>query len=225
MLSTAVRPLITVLAFAALGTPAKALTLNFGEAGTPPNCSSTADGLGSVVACGDYGYLHQSHGDVAGVADVTYTSLFGQPNSLRWWSTGYNTLYGVAWADGGDQNAHARIEIAATQPGAVVSLQGFDLGAYPSTQRGSNVAVYAIGSATPLFSASQSVGAGNLPTHFAPNVSAVGGLWIEWQSSAYNVGIDHVSFSVSSVPEPASVALLAGGLGLVGLAARRRRSR
>ena len=220
------RLIAVFLPLLAAATGAQAYTIDFGETGSPLICTGMASGLGAPVACGDYNYLSQSHGDVAGVSDITYSApRAGSPTSLRWWSTGYNALYGVAWADGSDGNSQARVEIKAVQPTDIVTLSSFDLGAFPNTTRSTTVTVTTIGGGSTLYTFAGQVGtgnSGNLPTTFAPDVSAAGGLWITWQDSAYNVGIDKISYSVSAVPEPAALALMLAGLGVVGLRARRR---
>ena len=209
---------------------AHALTLDFGEAGSPSICSSTSDGLGALTACGNFSYLAQTYGDVANTVDVTYSApRINDSRSLRWWSTNYNSLYGVAWADNGDTDSRARIELKPLTVGEGVTLTGFDLGAYVDTSRFTTVNIYAIGGGAPLYTFAGNVGnAGtNTPTSFAVNIHSDNGLWIEWQDSAYNVGIDRITYSVGSnvpaVPEPASMALMLAGLAGVGAVARRRR--
>lgn len=113
---------------------AQALTLDFGNGPSAPNiCSAAVDGSGAFSACSDFGYINQAYGDVAGVVDVTYSqpssSSSSSPLSLRWWSTGYNDLYGVLWSDGSDASSHARIELKPLG-GDVVTLTAFDFGAY-----------------------------------------------------------------------------------------------
>jgi hypothetical protein len=203
---------------------ADALSIDFGQSGSPVICSASADGLGSPVACVNGAAISQSYGDVAGVADISYSSpRITAPQSLLWWNTAYNNLYGVAWSTGSDGNSRARIEIKAVQPEQAVTISSFDLGAYVNTSRPTNLNIYAIGGTTPLFSFTGSVGNSNVSaTSFTPNISVPGGLWIEWADSAYNVGIDNIQFSVTAVPEPASMLLMLAGV--AGLLAARRRS-
>jgi hypothetical protein len=198
---------------------AQAAVLDFGSGPSAPSlCTGELDGSGPASACSLTNYISQDYGDVAGVVDVSYSNndpaVAGR--SLRWWDTNYNSLYGVLWADGGDSNSYARVEIKALVPGDSVSLTGLDLGAWSNNTLNTVLNVYAIGSAVPLFSYAGPVGDGpTSATHFAPSVSAVGGLWIDWQLSAYNVGIDNIDYSVTAVPEPATaLSWLAGLLGI-----------
>jgi hypothetical protein len=202
---------------------AQALTIDFGQSGSPSICTATSDGLGALIGCGNGTAISQSYGDVPGISDITYSSpRIATPQSLLWWATAYNNLYGVAWSNGSDADSRARIEIKALQPGQAVTLSSFDLGGYAFATRSTKVNIYAIGGSTPLFSFTGDVGNGSVSaTSFSPNITVAGGLWIEWADSAFNVGIDNIQYSVSAVPEPASVLLmLAGVAGL--LAARRR---
>jgi hypothetical protein len=204
---------------------AQALTIDFGQSGNPTICTSSADGLGALIACGNGSAISQSYGDVAGVSDITYSSpRIATPQSLLWWASAYNNLYGVAWSSGSDANSQARIEIKAAQPGQAVTISRFDLGAYAFSTVRTNVNIYAIGGTTPLFSFNDSVGNSNVSaTTITPNITVAGGLWIEWADSAYNVGIDNIQYSVSAVPEPASALLMLTGVAGM-LAARRRKA-
>lgn len=216
-----------VLAAGLLGASltAQANVLDFGNGPTAPTfCTSSANGSGPLVGCTSGSYISQSYGDVAGVVDVRYDApRAASPTSLRWWEASYNNLYGVAWADGGDTNSRANIDLVPLN-GQVVMLSSFQLGAYPQTTRATTLVVTDLLSGATLFSYVGPVGnAAVSATAFSPGVSSANGLRIDWRDSAYNVGIDNISFSVTAVPEPATMALLLGGLAVVGAAARRRR--
>lgn len=209
-----------------LGTAAQAATLDFGAGPAAPTlCSASPDGGGAVGGCGDYAYIHQSTGDVAGVLDVHYSAPRLAPDrSLQWWSTGYNNLYGVAWAGGSDGDSQARIDLRVLD-GSVLSLQSLDLGGYPATQRSTTLTIVDLGSNATLFSTTQSVGSlANTATTFSfSSLSSTTGLRIEWQDSAYNVGIDNIQYTLAPVPEPGTWALfVAGLLATAGLVRRRR---
>jgi hypothetical protein len=204
----------------------QANVLDFGQSGAPMLCSSTSDGLGAATACANFGYFLQSYGDVASVLDVTYSApRINDGRSLRWWDTNYNDLYGVLWADSSDSDSRARIELKPLN-GQGITLTHFDLGAYSQSTLNTTVNVFAIGSTTALYTFTGAVGSGLTHASFDINVSSANGLWIEWQDSAYNVGIDNVTFTVAdvaAVPEPSTYALLLAGLAACGTVARRRR--
>ena len=208
---------------------AHAVTLDFGNGpGAPTICADNDQGSGAMVGCANYGRINQNYGDVAGVVDVTY---FSQPQlhsdvALRWWSTDYNDLYGVLWADGGDNpTSHARIELKALG-GNTLHLTRFDLGAFANTTRGTIADVYEIGSNVSLFHFTGNVGSGTTAHNtFVTNLSSSVGFWIEYKDTAYNVGIDNIMFdaNLQAIPEPSTYALLLGGLAAVGSLVRRRR--
>ena len=206
---------------------AQALSVDFGEGpANPALCTANADGTGAAVVCNNFSYISQDHGDVAGVVDLSYAApRLNTGESLRWWAADYNNLFGVAWANGSDGDSLARIEIVPVQPGTAVALSGFDLGAYPNVTRNTTLNIFAIGQTTPLFTFAGSVGNSTVAaTHFSLNLSSATGLRIEWADSAYNVGIDHIEFTVGAVPEPGTWALWAAGLAAVAGVARRRRA-
>lgn len=184
-------------------------------------------------SCGNGSFIDQSYGDVPGQVDVVYRNVAGggnpPPPGLRFWTTDYNDLVNVAWTDGGDGAAIAEIFLS-PEPGMQVTLNSFDLGAWPDTQRGSQYTIFDGAFNSLLSSGPLTIGIfpGNLHNHFTPNLTSNNGIRIQWGPSAYNVGIDNVNFTVSpiqhsTVPEPATGLLLAGGLGV--LAVRRRMSR
>ncbi|MBK6657481.1 MAG: VPLPA-CTERM sorting domain-containing protein [Proteobacteria bacterium] len=212
--------------FAAL---AGALTLGSALLATPVNAAVlTFDGdvCEPSGTCSDSSLISQSYGDVAGVLDVQYANLAGNPGiaSLRFWGTDYNDLVRVAWTDGGDGGSRAEIFLKPLN-GGVVTLNSFDLGAWPDTQRTTSFTILD-GDGNLLASSGGDITIGiqpgNLHNHFDfGDVASNTGIRIQWGPSAFNVGIDNVDFSVSAVPLPAPAWLL--GAGVVALAARRRR--
>lgn len=208
---------VASIAAMAMNTQAAVLTFDSGVA-----CGSTS--------CNNNSYVSQSYGDVAGSVDVSYVNVNNPNLSLRWWDSNYNNLRGVLWADGSDASSWARIEIRSLT-GGNVTLNGFDFGAYFNTSRDTHIRITNIGGDSLFYSYSGPVGStvNNSATAFVlGNVTAQGGLWIDWKNSAYNVGIDNIDYSVTAtppVPEPETYAMLMAGLGLVGFMARRRKQK
>jgi hypothetical protein len=215
----------------ALASPAaQADILDFGSASNVPlSCSSAPNGSGTPVACNNGAVIAQAYGDT-GVVDITYTDLSPQRlnQSLLWWSSGFNNLYGVVYAGTNADliGSRARIEIKPKVSGMTVNLSSFDFGSWSNPSRSTNINIYAINGTAPLFTRSPiTVGTITGATSFTPNISSTSGLWIEWQNLAYNVGIDNIRFSVTAtVDEPDSAALFLGGLVVLTWWAARRES-
>ena len=191
-------------------------------------CSSTNDGLGAIAGCSNYSYLHQTYGDIAGTVDVVYSAPRLVSQSLRWWADDYNSLYGVAWAASSDSDSKARIDIVALQSGSGITLTHFDMGAYPDTTLTTSITIKDLADNTILYSYVGAVGmygGNNTATPFDFNLSSSSGIRIEWADSAYNVGIDNITYNVTAVPEPETYALMLAGLAIVGAASRRKMHR
>lgn len=213
---------LNALALAALSaltlSPALAATISFPDT----VCANTASGVGALVGCSNGGYVNQAHGDVAGQLDVGYLDVDSTTGeSLRWWGTGYNDLPSALWGNGTDENSFARITLTPAA-GQSITLDGFDLGAYNASTRGTNLRIFALGGAS--YSYSGNVGSVAGATHFSPALSSSTGIVIEWENSAYNVGINNISYTLAPVPEPETYGLLLAGLGVVAAVARRRRA-
>lgn len=188
-------------------------------------CTAAVDGSGPTGSCGNYSYIAQSYGDVAGVLDVQYSApRLTDPHSLRWWDSNYNNLSGVAWADSSDGDSKARIDLVPLN-GQAVTLTHFDIGAYANTTRNTTLTVSAIGGPV-LYTYSGNVGVlpANVASSFDGSWSSATGIRIEWQDSAYNNGIDNITYQMTPVPEPAVFLMMLTGLILLGGIARHERS-
>jgi len=187
-------------------------------------CNTAVDGNGALKLCANWDFLAQSYGDVPGVIDVQYSAFNVANTSLEWWDADYNTLRGVAFATGSDGNSHGRIDLKPLN-GMGVMLTHFDMGAYFNTSMGTHITISDM-SGNVLYTYNGSVGTSspNMPTSFDGGWFGKDGIRIEWENSAYNVGIDNVTYEMAgAVPEPGTYAMLGAGLAVLSLLARRRK--
>lgn len=214
---------ILAAALAIAATPASAAQHVLDFSGAICGDGSEACGFGIPIA--------QSYGDVPGMFDVSYASLPGvegspAPDTLWPWTIteagSYSGLANVAYA----RNADAIGRITLTPfAGVGLTLTALTFGSYNGVSRASSLQIIADGVVV------NGLGAFNVaapPQVFALSTTAYNALVITWGPDAFNVGIDNVTFTSdvdggSTVPEPASWALLIAGFGLTGAAMRRRR--
>lgn len=174
-------------------------------------CAAASSGNGALTACSNYAPINQAYGDGGGV-DVSYGYEPNGVDSMRFWFDAYSTMERIAYGGTTPQ---------LTLSGAV-TLHSFDIGAWPNTNRQTQVSVIDLATMLPVLSTGQFVVLGSTPTHFDINLSSSAGFRISFGPDGYNVGIDNVAFTAGAVPEPQTWALLVAGLALVGSAARRR---
>jgi len=108
-----------------------------------------------------------------------------------------------------------------------VSLYSFDIGSYFGDPETSEVRVYNGDYSSLLFQ--QVYNLGNSPVTISPGLSSLNGLHIQFSGTPGYVAIDNIlveagEIFTSQVPEPATWAMMIGGLGLAGAALRRRRT-
>jgi hypothetical protein len=195
--------------------------------------SATADVLtfdGDICnggqACANGAEIDETYGDTTGV-DVQYVDDRTDDNlTLQWWAESYSDLTNVAWGGDSDEVGSPTIRLVALS-GYSVNLLGFDLGAWPNTDRTTQVTISEIGGGV-LYSSGQITIDAFAHTHFGTNYTSSSGFEINWGPNGYNVGIDNIEFTAERtgaiVPEPSTWALMIGGFGLAGGALRRRRA-
>jgi PEP-CTERM motif len=204
-----------VLAASLMGLAAQADTLDF----SGDICSSATDGSGAMVACANGGRINQSYGDTA-LVDVTFKSQVSGSNSMYFWGSAYSGLSAVAYGDSG-----ATPEITLTAIGSTITLQSLDLGAWPNTDRPSQLTVVDLATNAAVFSSGAITVLGATASSFSFNLSSNTGFAIQFGPDGYNVGIDNIQFTTTPVPEASTYAMLLAGLAAVGSVVRRRTRR
>ena len=212
------RTWLTAAALAALASPAFAVDVLLDFSGSI--CGSAGN-----LACGNYSEIGQNYGDVAGSLDVSHRSALSSNGAtyetyLKYWSSGYSDLTGVAWGGGSASSYFSEMTFT---PGAgkQVTLNSFDFGDYLNRSYGSSVRILDAATQQVLWEV-PSFDAGTTATTFAPAISSASGLILRWGPDGFDTGIDNISVSVSAVPEPGTWALMLGGAALLSARARRR---
>lgn len=182
---------------------AEKIVLTFQPAGT---CASNPAGTTGPITCSDSNRIYQGYGDTPNV-DFTYIDLGSAPNSLFWWSSLYSELSDIAWAD-----EDGRIEIVPTV-NAPITLDSLDIGSWLSLTLPITVRVLDLSTSTELYN-SGVVNVGATSVHLTPGVSSPNGLALVWDANVAGgkFGLDNITVTAVSVPEPGTGALIAAAL-------------
>jgi hypothetical protein len=206
-------PLFAASALALAAAPASATVLGFdGEV-----CSAFTDGSGGLVACGNGGRINQAYGDTASL-DVTWAQDTNPSVSMLFWADAYSGLTRIAY--GGTTPTITLATVGLN----TITLAGFDLGAWPNIDRGSQWTVTDLADGSLVASSGGPITIlGSTPTSVMIGATSAAGFAITFGPDGFNVGIDNIAFSVTAVPEPGTWAMLAAGLIAMGAVVRRRR--
>ncbi len=181
-------------------------------------------------ACINFASIDQSYGDTAFVDVQTRydsTGSASSANALQFWNSDYNELSNIAF--GTPSSSGASIFFAPIA-GYQVTLNSFNLGAWPNRIGAPSQFTIFDGTGATLFSSGliQVGQLGNLSSFYNVGLTSANGIGLLFGPESYNVGVDNINFTVSSivssaVPEPATWAFMIFGFGAIGGAMRRQR--
>ena len=187
--------------------------------------------------------IPQTYGDQLGLVDVSIRGRAGWGNSAfvpsaangQFWTTQYNDLVNIAYV--GSQALVGEVVLDNLAAGQQVTINSADVGSWANATTTVALRVYDF-DWNLLFSSTGATVGSTTHASFAPGDAGLDGLYVQWARlnpagapiEAYNTGIDNVDFTIGPitpgavVPEPATIVLVAGGLVLTALGARRRRT-
>jgi len=176
------------------------------------------------TASGVYCLIPQSYGDTADV-DVSYRTLnaaTGKQTGAGLFEYGqYGDLSKVVY--GGTNASQFVGEITLTaKTGRLLSLQSLDFATYHGWSATVPISILDL-NGNLLMGGRYATG---YPSHrtLTPATQYLSGVVIRWGPDSYNVGLDNITYAVSSpAPEPASWAMAVMGFGAIGWSARNRR--
>ncbi|MEP1202082.1 VPLPA-CTERM sorting domain-containing protein [Tateyamaria sp.] len=184
----------------------------------------------SGASCANYGNVDQiagnTYGDETGL-DVSWAGSNGtSPSPILYWTGNYSGLNDVVWTSSNDATGSLTITLAALT-GYQVTLDSFQLGSFNNQDRTSSVSITELGTTTSFLDTGAITILGSTPTTISGPYTSNSGIVISFGPSAYNVGLDNLSYTVSEidpnvVPLPAGLPLLLAGLGSL-YAVRRKR--
>jgi len=135
---------------------------------------------------------------------------------FQMWDSQYGDLAHIVYRYNGVMTQWAGIMIFTPAAGYQVTLESFDIAGYVAARSGYDYAVYRdFGPGETLLWSDSSTAPGTGHLTLSPNITVQAGHTLALYFNADgNLGIDNVRFSQSPLPEPASVALFAVGLGV-----------
>lgn len=188
-------------------------TSNTGSFRSYGAAGSTDRALGSAASGGAY-YGSPASGAVAGYIAVAFTNNTGA--TLDSFTLAFD---GEQWRNGGNTSAQSL---------ALSYGFGATFGTATFTNAPAMNFVSPVTGSTAAAVVGNTVGrvaglGGTVTTNWAPGET----LWVRWadlndNSNDHGLAIDNVSFTVTAVPEPGTLAMLLAGLATVGFVARRR---
>ncbi|MFM9874203.1 MAG: PEP-CTERM sorting domain-containing protein [Fimbriimonadaceae bacterium] len=214
---------ILILAFGAVSAVSQATIFTF-DIDQLGNGSALPQGYGDNVTSANMGTFHYeiANGTTPDIL-VSYAGSPGGQTDVNWWSTGYSDLTNVMEYEP-DGAPVFSVTFTGTN-GANAVLNSFDLGNF-----GASVILPGLtvrnGSGTILWQQTNIAVASSSSPHLSFNVGGLSASVLTLEvnvaglgGNSDNIGLDNISFSQDSVPEPISML----GLAAFGLIAARRR--